>query len=386
MTREEKFLIQICSAYLNDSKINISEDINFNILFKLAKHHNLLGICHCVLNHSNNKNRIPQDFSDSVENKFFDSIYVYECQQACINEVKDILTASQIRHILFKGIVLRKLYPVPESRIMGDIDILIDRENRDKAKAALIGAGFQCTEQNGPVYNYRKNGVLLEVHTRIISEFGDNAFADAFDNAVFDGMTGVLNDNYHTAYLIAHTAHHFKFYGAGIRHILDLAVIQKNKNIDINEVLNILEPPGLATFAGVIFSVCCEWFGVGTKFIEDTQQTQQYLCKCGAFGSMQENKGAIVTRKEMETGGRVSAFRVKLRLAFPAYEKLKNINYIRFIDGRPWLTPYAWVYRFFYNLKNRKSFMTKTISEIDDKKTQELAEQELAYFEEIGLL
>ncbi len=371
---------------MNNADITIPDHLDYKELFRIAKHHNLLGICHCVINTSKTKSSMPENFLSALKEKFFDSVYIFECQKACAQEVKDILTASQTRHILFKGIMLREMYPVPESRTMGDIDILIDLRNRDAVKKALINAGFDCTEQNGPVYNYRKNGVLLEVHTHIISEFGDNAFTDAFDNAAFDGYTGVLNDDYHMAYLIAHTAHHFKFYGAGIRHVLDLAVIQKNKTINLNNVLGILKPIGLDTFAKVVFSVCFDWFGIGEKFIENTEKTQQYLCKCGVFGSMQENMGAIVTRKEMENHSDTSSFFVKLRLAFPSYEKLKNINYIKFIDGRPYLTPYAWIYRFFYNIKNRKSFISKTINEIDDENTQELARRELAYFKEIGLL
>lgn len=386
MTAQEKLLIEICKAYLNNNSVSLPDNINLQELYRLAKHHNLLGVCYCALNASDNRENIPLDFMNALRNKFFDSVYIYECQQACLTEVRDILTASQIRHILFKGIVLRNLYPVAESRSMGDIDILIDRKNRDKVKALLIKAGFLCTEGNGPVYNYRKNGVLLEVHTRIISEFGDNAFADAFNNAAFNDMTGTLNDDYHTAYLIAHTAHHFKFYGAGIRHVLDLAVMQTKRNIDLERVMEILRPIGLDTFAGVLLSVCYEWFNAGRKFTENTAQTQDYLCRCGVFGSMQENVGSVVSRKEMETGGKMSSFKIKLRLAFPPYSKLKNINYIKFIDGRPWLTPYAWCYRFFYNLKNRKKFLKKTLNELDDKKTQELAEQELAYFKEIGLL
>lgn len=385
MKKEEKFLIAICKAYLTGDDMDIPQDISWNELYKLIRHHNLLGISYCVLNTSKQKNNIPSSFMTAVENKFFDLVYLYQCQTNCIDEINDLLTASQMRYILFKGAELRYYYPVPESRAMGDIDLLIDRENRDKAKKLLKTAGFACLEQNGPVYKYSRDNVLLEVHTRIISEFGDDAFNDAFENAEFDGYKGTLNDNYHMAYLISHIAHHFKFYGAGIRHVLDLAVFQQKKDIDIDKVMEILKPIGLDTFGRVILSVCCEWFGIGSKFVDDTEKTQQYLCKCGVFGSMNENKGAIVTRKELEKSGKSSAFMVKLRLAFPPYERLKNIDYIRFIDGRPWLTPYAWVYRFFYNLKHRKSFMTTTIKEIDDDKTQELAKQELEYFEEIGL-
>lgn len=385
MKKEEYFLIAICKAYLTNSEPEIPRDIDWKELYKLARHHNLLGICYCVLNISKQKSSIPSGFMTAVENKFFDLVYLYQCQSNCLDEVNALLTAHQMRYILFKGAVLRNYYPVPESRAMGDIDLLIDKENRDKVKKHLKEAGFICTEQNGPVYNYRRGNVLLEVHTQIISEFGNSAFSDAFDYAEFDGYKGILDDNYHMAYLISHIAHHFKFYGAGIRHVLDLAVFQQKKDIDIDKVIEILKPIGLDTFAGVILSVCSEWFDIGQKFVDDTKKTQQYLCKCGVFGAMNENKGAIVTRKELEKSGKSNSFIVKLKLAFPSYERLKNIDYIRFINGRPWLTPYAWIYRFFYNLKHRKSFMTKTIKEIDDKQTQALAKQELDYFEEIGL-
>lgn len=385
MNTEEKFLITMCKAYLAGDDIHIPQDINYKELYRLLRHHNLLGVCYCVLNTSKQKDNIPSGFMAAVENKFFDLVYLYQCQTNCMDELDSLLTASQMRYILFKGAELRYYYPVPESRAMGDIDLLIDRENRDKAKKLLKGAGFACLEQNGPVYKYSRDNVLLEVHTRIISEFGDNAFKDAFENAEFDGYKGILNDNYHMAYLISHIAHHFKFYGAGIRHVLDLAVFQQKKDIDIDQVIELLRPIGLDTFGKVILSVCCDWFGIGSKFVDNTEKTQQYLCKCGVFGAMNENKGAIVTRKELEKSGKSSSFTIKLKLAFPAYEKLKNIDYIRFIDGRPWLTPYAWIYRFFYNLKHRKSFMTKTLKEIDDNHTKELAKQELDYFEEIGL-
>lgn len=381
MTKQDEFLIDLCKAYLNGEKIDRSDSVNEKQLFSLASQHNLLGVSYCALG-----NGFSQEFRSAARDRFFDGVYIYECQSKCAREVKDILTAAQIRHMLFKGIVLREAYPVPESRFMGDIDILIEEKNRNRVKRLLTEAGFICTEQNGPVYNYRKDGVLLEVHTRMISEFGPDAFNEPFAHAKFTSYTGIPEDNYHTAYLIAHTAHHFKFYGAGIRHVLDLAVMQKNKNIDIEQVLGILKPLKLDTFAKVLLSVCAQWFNIGKVFVNDTEKTRDYLCRCGVFGAKQENKGAVVSRREMENGKSHCAFAVKLKLAFPPYSKLKNINYIKFIDGRPWLTPYAWCYRFFYNLKNRKSFMKKTLNEIDDDETLKLAADELAYFKEIGLL
>ncbi len=385
MDKESKFLIDICRAYLDEDKITVPENIDYKVLYKSAKNHNLLAVCHCALTNAVNKDIIPEAFLNTIRERFFDLIYIYECQSNALTEITEILNENKIRHILFKGAVIRQLYPVPESRAMGDIDILIEKRNRAAVRSLLEAAGYKCTADNGPVFNYKKNNVLVEVHTKIISDLGDNVFDSPFENAEFDNFTGKLEDNYCLAYLIAHTAHHFRFYGAGIRHIIDLAVIQKNYNINLDTVINILKEYNLDTFAKVILSVCFKWFKTGKMFTQNTQKTEEYLCSCGVFGSLVENKGAIVTRKEMEKG-RKSTFRIKFHLLFPSYKQMKNIPYIKFIDGRPWLTPYAWCYRFVYNIKHKKNFMKSTVSQISDDKSKLLAEKELEFFEEIGLL
>ena len=52
-----------------------------------------------------------------------------------------------------------------------------------------MSSGFACTAQNGPVYDYRKGDVLLEVHTALISDDPrcETAFANAMDQAQFEG-------------------------------------------------------------------------------------------------------------------------------------------------------------------------------------------------------
>lgn len=80
---------------------------------------------------------------------------------------------------------------------------------------------------------------MFEIHTKLINHYDEEPFCNAFDYAVFDGFEGTFDNNFHFAYLIAHTAHHFKFYGAGIKLIVDLAIMLKNSNIDLVRVLNI---------------------------------------------------------------------------------------------------------------------------------------------------
>lgn len=383
MNNEEKLLVNICRCYLNGEELTLSGDIDMKKLYTLAKNHNLIGICHCVFTGSKNA-PIGENARQQFMNSFFDLIYIYTLQSAALSDIGTCLASDGIRYIPFKGSVLRELYPVAESRSMGDIDILIEEKNRAKADNALKKAGFECYAPNGAVREYKRDSVILELHTKMLPE-ADNAFCDAFDNAVFDGNTGMLDNNYHFAYLIAHLAHHFKFYGAGIKLILDLAVMLKKCSIDLDRVRILLAPLGLTRFFEEILSVCSVWFGVGKAYIQNTEKTQEYLLKNGAFGSLNENKSSKIARDNLEQGKNTNPLAVKLRLAFPSYSKMKNIPYIKFIEGRPWLTPYAWCYRLIYNLKNRQQFTLKTLKDIDDENTAFLAKEELKFFEEIGL-
>lgn len=54
-----------------------------------------------------------------------------------LEDVKTLYASAQCPYITFKGAILREYYPVPESRAMGDIDVLIKAEDRDKIKNCL---------------------------------------------------------------------------------------------------------------------------------------------------------------------------------------------------------------------------------------------------------
>lgn len=391
MNNEYEYLIELTNKYLNNEKAVLKKDIDYRQVLSIAAKHNLFGIIYCALSNAENKEIINPAVLSFAKEKFFDLVYFGTQQSNAEELLKNALTGSEIRFVLFKGAALRNLYPVPESRVMGDIDVLIDTESRKKAHSALKDAGFVCENANGPVWDYKINDVLIEVHTSLLNDSIDlqktaQGFEDAMNHAVYNKYSGHFDDTYHFEYLIAHTAHHFRFYGAGIKLILDLAFIIKYGNTDLQRALNELDNVGLGRFAREILSVCFKWYGVGIPFINDVSKTENFLVSYGAFGGSERNSSAVIARRDIERGKSTSSFLMGLRLAFPSYEKLKNIPYIKFINGKPWLTPLAWIYRFFYNIKNRQKFMLKTAKGLNSKNTAEAAQHEYEYFKEIGLI
>lgn len=390
MNREEQLLVSICQSYLNGSALSIDPDTDTKEFYRIAKNHNLIGICHCVLS-KNTELEFDKDTRAQFMDKFFDLVYIYTCQSNILNDIRGCFTKAGIKFIPFKGSVIRDYYPVPESRSMGDIDILIRLSDKDKAKKHLENIGFHLYTSNSNVDEYLRDNMMLEVHTRLTAEFGEDAFNDAFDNAQFNGFEGKFDDSYHFAYLITHIAGHLRYRSAGIGLILDLAVMLREREIDLNRVFEILDKIKLTAFAKTVISLCFDLFGYGERFVSDTQRLKEYFISNGVFGTMRNDNESTVSRL-MEFGalekekGNSSSFALKLKLAFPPYRTLRKAPYIKFLNGHPWLLPLAWCCRFFYNLKHNRTHMLKTVSSINDKKTLTLAKEELEFFEEIGLI
>jgi len=388
---EKEYLIKLCNSFINNKVEALDGSIDYSMLFEFSNAHNLSAVLFCVLKNAPNKDIIPADIYKRFEDDFYSAVFRYSIQGGIADELSSIFEENEIKHIFFKGVQLREYYPTPQSRVMGDVDVLIEEENREKVKALLTKNGYEAVAANGPVWEYSKNGFAVEVHTKIISgkvgaSDAENGFADAIKHAAFCGYRGTLDNNYHFAYLLTHIAHHFWFYGAGIKLILDLAAFMKSEEIDLRAVLEKMGEIGLEDFSKVVLSVCKRWFSVGEDFGVDTKTTEKFISSFGAFGNLDRNKAAVIERKELEEGKKTSRLTTKFRLAFPPYSKLKNIPYISFIEGRPYLTPAAWVYRFYYNFKFRKAFVKKATADIGSEETKELAKKELDYFEEIGLL
>lgn len=389
MNKEQQCMLSCLRAYLDETQYCLSVDIDVKALYNLSRSHNLAPVVFSALRNDCVLKKNASVYR-AFEDDFYDSIVRYDMQNEVINDISDVLSKNNIRHVYFKGSEIREYYPAPELRSMGDVDLLIKTEDRAVVKKLLVSCGYELLEDNGPVYTYRKNSVLIEVHTSIVngkvgSKNAEEYYKNAFSHALFDKQIGRFEPAYHLAYLVVHIAHHFWFYGAGAKMILDLAVMLRRFDISLDSVFGILEEVGLDDFARVIFSVCNKWFGEGRNFVDDVEKTEEFLINFGAFGNVNRNVGVVVRRKALEEGKK-STFAAKLSLAFPSYEKMRIIPYMKFMEGRAYLLVWGWIYRFFYNIKNRKNFVVSATSDMagDDAKAE--AQKEIDYFEEIGLI
>lgn len=97
----------------------------------------------------------------------------------------------------------------------------------------------------------------------------------------------------------------------------------------------------------------------------------------GVFGFDNEENNLSAVANEFRKNGRLGLIRKAIRTVFPSYQNLRTVPKYSFIDGKPYLLPVVWVYRFFVGKKREKHFRKM----INDSffSTEQVTEREKMY-------
>lgn len=401
MTQQQNNFLNIIRAYVNGTNAQTIEATDFienpdwNEIYKLACIHSLSGMLyitvqdHNLCNDETLLNNMAQAFMLTVGNSVN--------QELALSSVLNLLSTNSIRHIIFKGTVLREYYPDKELRTMGDIDLVIDKADKEKVHKVMLDAGASYDEvaSHSDVANYELNGVTFEIHTRVISSnlFDDvdyiGYFSDLFSKVeVREGYTYELKKEFHLIYLLVHMAKHFKFGGCGLRMYIDIVMFLRHFDgeLDWNYVKEELRKLRLTDFADSVFQFCNRWFGMDIAVLEnkisesEMDTITEYVLAGGTFGYHGKNVDAI--RVGNKDSGWLSKIKTIGCFIFPSYEHLKK-RY-EWMEGTPkWMLPVAWVRYWYYRIFVVRQDNLKRIKQATESSEDALEHYKL--MEKIGL-
>ncbi|MCD8158059.1 MAG: nucleotidyltransferase family protein [Clostridiales bacterium] len=361
MNLQQGNFLNITAAYVAEKKAEVNNP-DWNEIYKLSQIHSLSGMVYAVIN--NNNLCADSEVMNKITGAFMRTVGISVNQEIVLNNLIDLFNLHKIKHIVFKGTVLRDYYPDKELRTMGDIDLIIDESDRQKVHKLLLetGALYEEAESHADVFNYMKNGVLFEIHTKIISsnlfEETDyiNYLGDVFKHTEQkENYTYELNNEFHFIYLMAHMAKHFKIGGCGLRMYIDIAMFVKhfNRELDWKYIRAELKKLRLLEFTDSVFQFCNKWFGTDIALFGKELDSEaldiiaKYVIAGGTFGYYEKNVDAIrmgnndntLTSKIKTVGG----------FLFPSYEHLK-MRY-KWMGNLPkCMLPFAWVKYWHYRL------------------------------------
>ena len=249
MTREDQILIQILAAFTNGRSIGSLRDVSLEALYQAAQKHNVGGIVSSMLQpvlKTRAEDPAARKFREICMATIFRSVRLEE-------EVKmfaDRMEQAGIPYAFFKGYELRELYPDPELRTMGDVDVLVRDEDMEKTLRVLNGLGYTKEGEGSAVWTCTNGTLSYEIHRRLA--FGkywnqvdhEGYFAKAFDRLQDEpgprrgesgAVTGTVSGKSrryfsledHFIFLCFHLAKHLNNTGAGIRMVMDIALYLK---------------------------------------------------------------------------------------------------------------------------------------------------------------
>ncbi|MBO4414226.1 MAG: nucleotidyltransferase family protein [Clostridia bacterium] len=261
------------------------------------------------------------------------------------DELKKAFSEAGLWFIPVKGILVAEEYPVPELRVMGDIDIIVSKRERKAVENLLKTLGWREVSRSGDTVTYDCGTGSMDVRASLPSETGISEPSEGSAGEIIPDRAE------HLTYLVAHLANHVKETGCGIRQFLDIAVFLKKGGADGERVKELIAAKGLSDFAPYAFGLTEKWFGAPPPY--DTGEPDEELLSRlsdeiftgGVFGR-QNGDNALLFSARSAAGG-AGPVRIFFRRLFPPYRQMRQFGYCGWLNGRPYLLPVAWIVRIF---------------------------------------
>ena len=337
---EHSFLLSVLSDHLNHRKTSIPEEMGMDRLYQLSLAQSVVSIFYY-------QTRLPR-----LKPFFASENYKALNRRKQLREIHDAFSEVRIPYLIFKGTEIAGYYPYPELRSMGDVDILVHSEDKEKAGNVFerLGYGTNATGKYAVhEWVWLKEHIEIELHHALLYDdnyisFTDKTWACA---TTADNVRYHLETEFHFVFLLLHLRKHFLGTGVGIRQFVDLAVMIKNANMDWKKVEGYLSQLGLCAFSEKCFGLIAKWFGITAPVLSGQISDDFYesatnmVLSAGVYGLSNykrfiENLVVNATQKRRK----VFAF---LSLLFPSYQWMKA-KYPGMAKS-PLLLPILWVRR-----------------------------------------
>ena len=363
--QERELFLSILSDYIHGRTTCLGADVDWNVIFDISKKHQLTGI---IIDQCGEMD-VDEATQKMLANYFVNLLATRAKQEKNIAKIAAYLQENAIPYCVVKGSSVAKYYHQNYHRAMGDIDIVVKSEDREKVHRYMLSEGYDNKSKNiNYEWVYTKGAVSVEVHDRLLypEVFNKKCEEDFFNNIWCHVDGNEIEPNFHFLYLIYHLKKHLTSNGAGFRQFVDLAMLWKHCDaLDKEAILDGLEKTEMTEFAKVIFALCAVWFeDEALNFFENgwkpepevlEAQTEAIL-QNGLFGQFNaKNKINISVNNFRSSRFKwVTKLCIILRQLFPCYHDMIATKNYAFLEHKPYLLLFAWIYRFFINVKKKK--------------------------------
>ena len=320
---------------------------------------------------------LDSELMQQYQTKYVRCMVRSERQMRAAEKIYRAFEENGIDYMPLKGANIKKLYPQPELRLMGDADILIRLEQYERIRQVMEGLGYKEGDESYHELNWKSGELHVELHKSLFSPVRKSFyqyFGSGWDKAVKqDGCRYGLSDEDTFVYIFTHMAKHYHGSGVGGRHIVDLCVyLRTHPDMNEEKIERALEQLYLLDFYKNIRKLLRVWFE-DVPADEKTEFISQYILSGGSWG---DEETRFLTKQIRNSGGASQTKNVGIQLfwraVFPPLEAMRYEYPILFKHG--WLYPLLWPHRWIKGLLCRPKAILRKFSVlrgISDDKVQE---------------
>lgn len=328
----EERLFELLRAELWGTSLSFSQlsHSEFEELMEMAGEQTVTGL----VGDSLIKNGVKLEREDAFG--LYAKMKVIEKANARVNEnlvsFVNFMERKEIDYIIVKGQVVGSLYPNPNARMSGDVDLYFVGDNYTKIKGLVEQRlGKQLSKlSDGKHVEFEVNGVIFELHnklSRLATRKHQEYWDQMIDNAILKGTDTVningkdiktLSATYNAMYIFVHLFYHMTASGVGLRQLCDWTMVlgtnvnlNDNDKIDANRLEEILKELGYLKAYKAMGAFLVEYLGLpeeqfpfaldekDRKWVETIKKN---ILKRGNFGRSGRKVKNIGVLHSIETG------------------------------------------------------------------------------------
>ena len=348
MNTLHKGIITLIKASVTQQALELPGDFSLEEAYSQIKRHSLIALAY------DGAVRCGISRQEPVMQKLFmgyvRSLQISEGQMKQIDRICQAFDDNCIDYMPLKGCNMKKLYPAPELRTMGDADILIRMEQYEKIVPLMESMGLQEKLESDHELIWLHPALYLELHKRLIPSYNDDYYAYFGDGWRLAhkgaGTRFHMDPEDEFIYELTHFAKHFRDGGIGCRHVTDLWILA-NRKLDWELIRTELEKLKLLEFWDNVEKLITVWFDDASED-EMAAFMTEYIFASGNWGLSEEHFLSGLLRKEQKHPTGSSKLGFVMSSLFPSVAQLKRKYTV--LDKAPWLLPAVWVYRPIYKV------------------------------------
>lgn len=385
MKGTHKAVISLLCSGLTGERLALPEDFPLEKAFEILRRQSVVplayqGAVNCGISKDHKVMRTMMILC-------YQNLMRHEQQSRAIAGIFEAFENHAIPYLPVKGCNLKAIYPKPELRSMGDVDILIHPQDHARIRPVMEALGFKFCIENDHVFEWHSDALHVELHKSLVPPNDEDFYAyygTGWSLAVKgSGYRYDLSAEDAYIFLFTHFARHYRWGGIGCRHVVDLFVYRRaNPQLDMTYIRHELDKLHLGEFHTNVLNMLDCWF-LGREPDTATELMTAFIFSGGNWGTMEAEMFSAEIKKAKKAR-KISNSRIKsvIHVLFPRIEELTYRYPV--VRKCPALLPVIWVVRWLDILLLRPQKIRKRLNVLKTMDDAEILNRERA-LQAVGL-